>query len=246
MILYILSMILLVMMSIFFYYSIKFNNPYKLIMIFGKKGCGKSTNLMKLAIRYTAKGWKVYSTERLPLCEYVPPEKIGFVALEPHSVLLVDEVGMIWNNRDFKKFKPEVRDWFKLQRHYRVRVYLFSQTFDIDLALRNLCDSMYMLFNVGGVISYGKQIKRKLVVVKPSAEAEARITDDLLIPPFFLAPFGARMFTWIPRYAKFFDSHITPELPVENFETYEVPKQLRKYIRKYEKCRSRKKSKAVC
>ena len=49
---------------------------------------------------------------------------IGFKQIPPNSVLLVDEVGMIWDNRQFKNFKPEVRDWFKLQRHYRVKVYL--------------------------------------------------------------------------------------------------------------------------
>ena len=52
---------------------------------------------------------------------------------------------MIWDNRHFKDFKPEVRDWFKLQRHYRVKVYLFSQTFDIDKKLRDLTDDMFLI-----------------------------------------------------------------------------------------------------
>ncbi len=28
-----------------------------------------------------------------------------------HSCIIVDEVGMIWDNRNFKNFKPEVRDF---------------------------------------------------------------------------------------------------------------------------------------
>ena len=54
---------------------------------------------------------------------------------ESPSVIFIDEVGMIWDNRDFASFAHCVRDWFKLQRHYKCKVYLFSQSFDIDKKL---------------------------------------------------------------------------------------------------------------
>ena len=42
-------------------------NPYKLIMIFGKKGSGKTTTLTKIAISDIKKGKKVYSTVKIPV-----------------------------------------------------------------------------------------------------------------------------------------------------------------------------------
>lgn len=162
----------------------KYLNPYKLTMIFGKKGSGKSTLLTKLALQYQAKGIPVYSTEAIPGCYVLEPEDIGFVELQPESVLLVDEVGMIWDNRGFKTFKPEVRDWFKLQRHRRIRVYLFSQTFDVDKKIRDLTDEMYLVQKRLRVFSYAKRILRRTVLNKSTAEAPAKIDEDLVFVPF--------------------------------------------------------------
>ena len=43
------------------FHMIKYRNPYKLYMVFGKKGSGKTTLMTKLAFQYRKKGWKVYS-----------------------------------------------------------------------------------------------------------------------------------------------------------------------------------------
>ena len=99
-------------------------------MVFGKKGSGKSTLMCKLALKYTKKGFKVYCNSYIPGTYYFDAADVGFYHFPEKSVLLIDEVGMIWDNRDFKSFKKEVRDYFKLQRHYKHIVYLFSQSFD--------------------------------------------------------------------------------------------------------------------
>lgn len=216
--------IFLVLGSIpFTYLCIKYRNPYKLIMVFGKKGAGKTTYLTKLALTYRRSGWPVYSTEYIPGTYHIEPEQIGYVHLPERSVLLVDEVGMIYDNRDYKNFKKEVRDWFKLQRHRKVIVYLFSQTFDIDLKLRNLTDKMYMLVNYFGWWTVGKEIRRKLVVVKPGEQSESRIADELIITPLLLTPFGARIFIFVPYWARFFDSHAAPELKKSYFPVIQFP-----------------------
>lgn len=205
------------------YYVIKFSNPYKLTMIFGKKGCGKTSTMCMLCFKYLKKGWTVYSTEPLPGAYHFNVQDLGDYHFPEKTVVLIDEVGMIWDNRQFKNFRTEVRDWFKYQRHAKCRVYLFSQTFDIDLKLRNLTDDMYMMVNVLGVLSYGKRIRRRLVVVKPSPDAESRIADELIISPFFTAPFGGRMFVWLPRFAKFFDSYSMWEMPDMKAKFVEYP-----------------------
>lgn len=211
---YLVFAVLFIGLICFLLYIRKYRNPYKLIMIFGKKGCGKSTTMMKLCLRHLKKGWKVYATEKIPGAYYVKAEQIGFIHLEPDSVLLVDEVGMIWDNRNFKQFKPEVRDFFKLQRHYRIKCYLFSQTFDIDKKLRDLTDEMYLLVNLFGVFSYGKKILKKIVLNDSTAEAPSSISENLAFDSILLFWAGSRSITFIPKYAKYFDSFITPALPV--------------------------------
>lgn len=213
----------------------KYLNPYKLTMIFGKKGSGKSTLMVRMAYEYLAKGWTVFCTERLDGCVHIDYHDIGFKMIPPNSLLLVDEVGMIWDNRDFKKFKTEVRDWFKLQRHYKVKVVLFSQTFDIDKKLRDLTDEMFLVSNRLRVFSWAKRIIRTVVLTKPSPDSPARIDEELKYDSFIWWPFGSRILTYIPQWAPYFDSHNCPELEYQEWEIQpeiKVPKSLSRIRKK--------------
>ena len=156
----------------------------------------------------------MYSTVRVPGTTLISYEDIGFRQFPPESVILIDEVGMIWDNRNYKMFKPEVRDWFKLQRHYRNTVYLFSQTFDIDIKLRNLTDDMYLLRGFANVYSICRKIRRNIFVVSATAESESRIADNLEFVPVWLTLFGARslILTYIPNWVRYFDSYEAPAL----------------------------------
>lgn len=185
----------------------KYINPYKLYMVVGKKGSGKTTMLVRLAYEHLRKGWTVYSTERIPGCYHINYSDIGKYDLPSGSVLLVDEVGMIWDARKFKDFPDHLRDWFKYQRHEGVKVYLFSQTFDVDKKIRDLTDNMYLVTNVARVFAYGKRIIKVPDLVKPSAEGPARLDDVLKFDSFLWFWCGSRIITFIPRYAKLFNSH---------------------------------------
>lgn len=203
------------------YMSIKYSNPYKLIMIFGRKGCGKTTYLTKLAFKYLKQGRPVYTTEYIPGTFHIDAKDVGRYWFPKEAVLLIDEVGMIYDNRKYKDFADCVRDWYKLQRHYKCTVYLFSQNFDIDLKLRNLTDEMYMLHNYFNCISVGKKIKLRLTIVKPSPEGESRIADELVLMPFFVP--GSRIYTWLPKYHKYFDSFACPDLPKKEWKLTPFP-----------------------
>ncbi len=50
----------------FAYHFFKYRNPYKLFMVFGKKGSGKTTLMCKMALKYRKKGWHVYSNVHIP------------------------------------------------------------------------------------------------------------------------------------------------------------------------------------
>lgn len=234
---YQISLCLIVIAGIWHVLTKKYLNPFKLTMVFGKKGSGKSTLMVRLAYEYLARGWTVFCTERLDGCVYIDYKDIGFFNIPPYSLLLVDEVGMIWDNRNYKDFKSEVRDWFKLQRHYKVKVVLFSQTFDIDKKLRDLTDDMYLCTNVLRVFSWAKRITRRIILVQPGPDTPARIDEELAYDSIIFWPFGSRILTFIPSWAPFFDSHNCPVLPGKDWTPepeLKIPKTLQK---------SRKKSK---
>lgn len=217
MVFFIIFLIILLLLLVYHLLTKKYLNPYKLTMVFGKKGSGKSTLMVKVANQYLSRGWSVYSTEPIPRCYLLSPDDIGKVQLPPNSVLLVDEVGMIWDNREFKKFGNHVRDWFKLQRHYKVRCFLFSQTFDIDKKLRDLTDDMYLCQNAFRVFSYAKRINRKIILTKPTGESPARIDEELRFDSFLFFMFGSRRFTFIPKWSKYFNSFEAPKLEDKKF-----------------------------
>lgn len=238
--LFVIFLLIVCLAFVLLFYAIRYHNPYKLYMVFGKKGSGKTTFMTALAFKYLKQGRKVYSTVKIPGTYLFKPDLIGKVQFPKDSVLLVDEVGMIWDNRDFKNFKPWVRDYFKLQRHYGNIVWLFSQTWDIDIKLRTLCDDLFLMINYFGVFSVAKRIKRKITVVKPSENAESRIADELVITPFIMFPFGSRKWLWIPKYAKYFDSFEAPTLAQSDFTFIDFPEG---HIPKFAKKRDRRKLK---
>lgn len=196
---------------VFHFATRKYLNPYKLYLVFGKKGSGKSTYLVKMAYLHIRKGWQVYTNMdefTMPGVRHINIQHVGDFVPPANSLLLLDEVGMIWDSRDFKKFRPSVRDFFKLQRHYHVKVYMASQTFDVDKKLRDLTDGMFLHVNLLRVFTVGKRISRKVVLTQSTGDQESRISEDLIMLPFW-----QWTYTFIPKWAKYFDSHAVPDLP---------------------------------
>lgn len=232
--LFIFIFIVILLFTVFLLCTNKYRNPYQLIMVFGKKGCGKTTYLTKLAYNHWKNGWLVFSTEYIDHTIKIDYSDIGQYWFPEHSCILIDEVGMIWDNRDYKNFKSSVRDWFKYQRHNKCKVYLFSQTFDIDLKLRNLTDSMYLLVKRFRIWSYGKKIDKHIVLNNSTAEAPSTIAENLKFEPFIFFWLGTRTLTYIPHWAKGFNSHSRlsiPDLPegiYSDFEPY-CKKRLKRF-----------------
>ena len=194
--------------ALYVYLTRNYVNPYKLIFLFGKKGSGKSTMLTKLAYKYKRKGWTVYTTEHLPgLLDIADPRDIYKIAFPEKSCILIDEVSLIWDNRDFKSMDKKVVEWFRYQRHHKCRVYFFSQTFDIDKKLRDLADEMYLVNKYFRVFVIASHIVRKPVVVHPGPESPARIDDDMVVDPLLLTFFGGKIFAFIPYWARRFNSY---------------------------------------
>lgn len=198
-------------------YASKYANPYKLNMYVGKKGSGKSTLIAKFAVQALKRGKTVYTTTPLAGCFYVNPKDIGKYHLEPDSVLLIDEVGMIWDNRKYKDFSDELRDWFKLQRHHKVVVHMFSQAYDVDKKLRDVVDNIYIINCTFNVFSIRKRVLKRIVVTEAQGDNPSSLADQLVVDSPLFWFLGSRGFTFIPRYTKLFDSFEVSELPKKNF-----------------------------
>lgn len=192
-------------------------NPYKLQFIVAKKGGGKTTTLTKIAINHLRAGWSVYTTFPVPGCYFIDYKDIGPYEFDERSCIIIDEVGMIWDARDFKNFENSVRDWFKLQRHRHCKCYMASQDFDVDIKLRKLCDSMYLLENKARILSYGRRIDRTIGIVEATGNSESRLVDQLSYSPFWLFWCGSRMCTFIPHWVPYFDSFEAPPLKHKEF-----------------------------
>lgn len=203
-----------------------YKNDYPLIFLFGKKGSGKTTNLTKIALQHLKKGWHVYSTVEIPGCNIFSADAIGLKTFPENSCILIDEVGMIWDNRDFKNFKPWVRDYFKYQRQYKNKVYMFSQTFDVDLKLRNLTDEMYLLKSFGRVFSIQRRIIKK-IDIKECADGTSTLTDTYKFDWIFG---GGLKVTFIPRYVAFFKSYDPKKLAYVQSEYLDYNELQKRYL----------------
>ena len=190
-------------------------------MIFGQKGSGKNTLLTKWSIKYNKLGYTVYSDSEIFNTYKLDTNWIGKFDFPKNSVLLIQEAGMTWDNRNFKSFPSEVRDFFKLQRHKNVIVVLASQSFDVDKKLRDLTDEMYLIVNYMRIFSVAKRINKKITIQKAddpdksSSDQASFLTDSYSFDlPFFWK------ITYIPRYIKYFNSFESDVLPLVESSKY--------------------------
>lgn len=219
----------IILIAIFFLFGyvvnciIVFNTPYKCHMLFGKKGSGKTTHIVKMAHKYKKKGWTVFTTVPVPGCYGFDPMQIGHLMFPENSVLFIDEAGILFDNRNFKNFSADMTKFIKLHRHYKVAIYLYSQSYDIDKKWRDIMDYCYLCTNWFNVISVARKITRKITIVHADSggTGESHLADDMDFTPWFTIPFGGAIFTWIPYWAKYFDSFDAPVLPLKDFIYYD-------------------------
>lgn len=118
--------------------TVKMQNPYKLYVVVGAKGSGKTAYLAKLCNSHEKKKkGHIYSNcgigSELPSQYWKHEYPKG-------SLLLIDEIGLIHDNRAFKEFEAECNEFYKYQRKYKLVIVATSQSMDIDKKIRTLTD----------------------------------------------------------------------------------------------------------
>lgn len=179
---------------------------------FGAPGSGKSTMACRLALRALKKGIKVYSNVPIKGClELDPRADIGKYEIS-NGLVLVDECGIEFNNRDFKSFTKEMNQWFKLYRHARCDVVIFSQSYeDMDKKLRILADRYFLIER--SIIPRFIRCRR---ILKRIAINDY---DRQIIDAYDFVPFSRRLY-FAPLYWKHFDSFAMPPYPKKNWSIY--------------------------
>lgn len=215
MIFFILYFIFIFLLIIYHLLTKKYVNPYTITLFFGRKGCGKSTILTAYAIKALKQGKTVYTTEDIEGCITVNYKDIGKYHFEPDSLVLVDEAGLLFDNRNFKSFSKEMRDFITLVRHYRCQLVMCSQVWDnVDLKIRQQLDYLYLVKKHFRVFTVARCIQKQFGVYRGSS---ARPSDILEEYSYYmpLLPSSWKIF-FIPKWSKFFDSFAKPDLPVNN------------------------------
>lgn len=188
-------------------YTDRFYNPYKLILYMGKKGVGKSTVLQKLAWAHYKKKWHIYCNygdSTFQKATQIDCSRLWEAEIKPHSVVLIDEVNLLWDNRDFKKFPQELNRWFRAQRHNKIKVIMFSQTADVDKKIRDLTDRIYLVRRYFQVLIMCYPFEKDIDPPNPKRMQNGNDFVDTYRKKN-VGPIGI-MYCWLPKWVKMHDS----------------------------------------
>ena len=114
-------------------------------VFFGVPGSGKTTIAAWLANDAIKKGIKVYSNVPIKGTYCIDPKKDLGVYLIEECLVIIDEAGLEHSNREFKSFSQHNRYFYKMHRHYRAKVAVFSQADDMDIVIRNLAFKFWLV-----------------------------------------------------------------------------------------------------
>lgn len=178
---------------------------------FGVPGSGKTTFAAYLAKKRIKKRGKVYSNVNIKGTYEVEKSDIGNYMIKD-CLLLIDEAGLDYNNRNYKKFSDEETYFYKYHRHYNVDIAIFSQGYDdMDKKLRTLATRYYLVKRS----LFPGFIKRKLITKTIGIDKQT----SQIIDKYSFALFGSK-YIYCPKLWKMFNSCTYKELPVKEFQKY--------------------------
>lgn len=194
--------------------KVRFRKPHK---------SGRPKILAEYSTQIVRKPWNVYSNVDLniPGVKLFNARDLGVFKPESPAVVLIDEVNLIWDNRSVfskdksQKLSTDTQAFFRLQRHFRTRIYAFSQTFDTDRKLRALCDNLWLCKSFG-IFSIIRKVDKRITIKESAIDADSQIVDELKFAPWFIP--GNVQFISLRKYRGFFKSFNPPDLPLLPFK----------------------------
>lgn len=188
---------------------------------FGVPGCGKSTTLVKEYKKNKRKYDYIYTInlkiKGVPMITKEDLEKFKF----KNTLILWDEITMDADNREFKSFSKDLRDFFILHRHLGCDIIYATQNFEnVDKKVRDLtCELWYMQKSVVpllGQFTTTKRIYRTININEHTSELTLGYRFCNFVESIFVSNFKI---IFRPRFYKYFDTH--DELNLKNRLLYE-------------------------
>lgn len=176
--------------------------------IFGLPRSGKTTLLCKIAKKNQRKGVKVYSNFACKGCYKLDFSTLG--KLDYHDcVLLIDEISLLCDSRDWKSFSSDLVYFFTHHGHYNVDVYYCSQWLtDCDVKIRRMTESLIYVENFAFGFSKKYRVLREITTNDVGDVVDCyRFKFGL---PYFRRP-----------YYKMFDSFTRKKLPAAPEELWD-------------------------
>lgn len=189
-------------------------------LILGVPGSGKTTYLAYLARKAMKKGIAVYSNVYIEGAYIIDSrEDIGKYLIE-NAIIIIDEGGTEYDNRNWKKLKRTIIRYYKLHRHYNVDVYISSQDYDIDIKIRNLVSSIVIVRKaiIKGIF------KLRYIRCKIDIDENKKIGQkgQNIIKTFSYIPALKKGIKYIygKKYWKYFDSYYKDKLNSKKFDKW--------------------------
>nr|CDL65874.1 unnamed protein product [uncultured bacterium] len=183
---------------------------------FGLPGCGKTTFLASIAqkeLRRIKKGKskykKVYTNFWCDGCLRIDYKHLGNFDISD-ALILLDEITLDADSRNFKQFDEAHKYFFLLHRHYNCDLIYFTQFYDgVDKKIRDITNILWHVKRVGP-FSIARQIFRILDINEQTKEIVQGYRFSNFFELLFLHPFRI---CYRPLWYKYFDSFERKELP---------------------------------
>lgn len=198
---------------------------------FGLPGSGKTTFLTMIAQRELKRIKRGKSAYKRVLtnfycqgCYMINYADLGLYDLS-YSLILLDEITLDADSRNFKQFDQIKKKAFLLHRHYHIDIIYFTQQWDgVDKKIRDITHDLYYVkkcrLPLLDNISVATRIYRMLDINEQTHE----IINGYRFPNWF-DRFFFRTKEWCirPLYYKYFDSFEVEELDPFNFVEWDTP-----------------------
>lgn len=183
----------------------------KIDLYFGVPGAGKTTWAAYLAHKAMKAKRPVFSNVFIKGAYQYDKSDLGVNAIE-NALVIVDEAGLEFDNRKMSMTDDEIY-FFKYHRHYQNDVVFFSQGLDVDIKIRKLAQTLYLL-EPSVLPGF---IRRKTITRKVGLDDNGQLIDKF----DFLSPlFGGMKLIFAPKFRKYFNTLDRKTLRLKHFEKW--------------------------
>lgn len=142
----------------------------------------------------------------------INPKNLWRYQFPSRSAILIDEIGVLFQNRRYKEFDERLVAHFKRYRHDGVRYYVASQSMDTDVVIRRIISEYWLLQKRFRIFVIAKRLVLTPRKFEGSPGTPSTIEDDMVEDPKLMkfVTKGIKIL-FIPRWARMFDSYELPE-----------------------------------